>query len=252
MRPIAPSGMAAAILASAMMLVAGISARADEIKVTSSNALKPVLEQVAPEFENATGHKLVFAWGQAEILNGASFDVAVLTAPVIDKLIVQGRLIGATRTAVAVSAAGLAVRKGAVKPDISTVELFKRALLDAGSITFAEQGGTGAYLKALFLRLGIADALRGKLRPLRFNQGPAEAVADGEAEIGLTQISEILPYPGAELVGPLPREVQLTTTYATAVVVGTPHLDAATDLIKFITAPAAAPVLRAKGLDPAG
>jgi molybdate transport system substrate-binding protein len=198
---------------------------------------------MAPEFENATGHKLAFTWGQAEILNGTSFDVAVLTATVVDKLIMQGRLIGATCTAVAVSAAGLAVRKGAAKPDISTVESFKRTLLDASSITFAEQGGTGAYLKALFLRLGIADALTGKLNPLRLNQGPAEAVADGEAEIGLTQISEILPYASAELVGPLPDEIQLATTYVTAVVVGTPHVDATADLIKLITAPSAATVL---------
>jgi molybdate transport system substrate-binding protein len=252
MTPIPPARMAAAILASAMMLSACISASADEIRVTSSNALKPVLEQIAPEFENATGHKLVFTWGQAEILKGTSFDLAVLTAAVIDELIKQGRLISATRTAVAASATGLAVRKGAAKPDIGTVESFKRTLLDASSITFAEQGGTGAYLKALFLRLGIADALTGKFRPLRLKQGPAEAVADGEAEIALTQISEILPYAGAELVGPLPSELQLITTYVAAVGVGTPHRDAAADLVKLITAPAAAPVLRAKGLDPAG
>ena len=252
MRPITQSRMAAAILASAMMLAASVSASADEIRVTSSNALKPVLEQIAPEFENATGHKLVFTWGQAEILKGTSFDLAVLTAAVIDRLITQGRLIGATRAAVAVSAAGLAVRKGAAKPDISTVESFKRTLLNARSITFGEQGGTGAYLTALFLRLGIADALMGKLRPLRPEQGPAQAVADGEAEIALTQISEILPYAGAELVGPLPSEVQLTTTYVTAIGTGTPHADAAAVLIKLITAPAAAPLLRAKGLDPAG
>ena len=229
MTPIPPARMAAAILASAMMLSACISASADEIRVTSSNALKPVLEQIAPQFENATGHKLVFTWGQAEILKGTSFDLAVLTAAVIDELIKQGRLIGATRTAVAASATGLAVRKGAAKPDIGTVESFKRTLLDAGSITFAEQGGTGAYLKALFLRLGIADALTGKFRPLRLKQGPAEAVADGEAEIALTQISEILPYPGAELVGPLPSELQLTTTYVAAVGAGTPHRDAAAE-----------------------
>jgi molybdate transport system substrate-binding protein len=252
MRPITPSKVATVISAAAMMLAAGFSAHADEIRIISSSALRPVLERMSPEFENATGHKLVFTWGQAEILKGRSFDVAVLTAAVIDKLITQGRLIGATRTAVAVSATGLAVRKGAPKPDISTVEAFKRTLLDAGSITFAEQGGTGAYLKALFVRLGIADALTGKLRPLRSDQGPAEAVADGEAEIGLTQISEILPYDGVELVGPLPSEVQLTTTYVTAIGAGTPHVDAAASLIKFITAPAGAPVLRAKGLEPAG
>jgi len=252
MRPIAPSMMAAAILVSAMMLGVSVSTRADEIRVISSNALKPVLEQVSPEFESATGHKLVFTWGQAEILKGTSFDLAVLTAAVIDSLIMQGRLIGTTRTPVAVSAAGLAVRKGAVKPDISTVESFKRTLLNASSITFGEQGGTGAYLRALFLRLGIADALAGKLRPLRVEQGPAEAVADGDAEVALTQISEILPYAGAELVGPLPREVQLTTTYVAAVGAGTLQADAAARLIRIITAPAAAAVLKAKGLDPAG
>jgi len=252
MTPITPSRMAAAMLASVMMLAANISAGADEIRVTSSNALKPVLEQVSPEFEIATGHKLVFTWGQAEILKGTSFDLAVLTAAVIDRLITQGRLIGGTRTAVAISAAGLAIRKGAVKPDISTVESFKHTLLNAGSISFGEQGGTGAYLMALFRRLGIADALAGKIRRLRPEQGPAQAVADGEAEIALTQISEILPFAGAELVGPLPSEVQLSTTYVAAIGAGTSHAEAAAALIKFITAPSAAPLFRAKGLDPAG
>ena len=117
---------------------------------------------------------------------------------------------------------------------------------------FGEQGGTGAYLKALFLRLGIADALMDKLRPLPAEKGPAQAVADGEAEIGLTQISEILPYAGAELVGPLPSEVQLTTTYVAAIGAGTAHADAAAALIKLITAPAIAPAYKAKGLDPSG
>ncbi len=252
MRSMTGNWAAAALSASAAMLAAGVSATADEIRVTSSNALKPVLEQVAPAFEDATGHKLVFTWGQAEILKGTSFDLAVLTAATIDTLIMKGRLVGATRTAVAVSAAGLAVRKGTTKPDISTVESFKRTLLNSDSIAFVEQGGTGAYLRALFSRLGIAEALKEKLRPLPPEKSAAQVVAIGEAEIGLTQISEILPYAGAELVGPLPREVQLTTTYVTAVGAGTLHADAAAKLIKFITAPPAAPVFRAKGLDPAG
>jgi molybdate transport system substrate-binding protein len=211
----------------------------------------PYWNRFAPELEIATGHKVVFTWGQAEILKGTSFDLAVLTAAVIDRLITQGRLVGGTRTAVAVSTAGLAVRKGAVKPDISTVE-FKRTLLNASSISFGEQGGTGAYLMALFRRLGIADALTGKLRHLRPEQGPAQAVAEGEAEIGLTQISEILPFAGAELVGPLPSEIQLSTTYVTAIGADTSRAEAAAPLIKFITAPAAAPIFRAKGLAPAG
>jgi molybdate transport system substrate-binding protein len=246
---VTPSRIAAAIFASS--LAANASAGADEISVISSNALRPVLEQVAPEFESATGHRLVFTWGQAEILKGASFDLALLTASVIDGLIRQGRLVGATRAAVAVSPVGVAVRKGATKPDISTVDAFKRTLLDARSIAFGEQGGTGAYLRARFLRLGIAEALMDKITHLPPETGPAQAVAAGEAEIALTQISEILPYAGAELVGPLPRDIQLVTTYVTAISAGTRHADAAAKLIKLITAPAVVPLLRAKGLDPA-
>jgi molybdate transport system substrate-binding protein len=249
MRPIA-LGRTAAVFAFAM-LAAGVAARAGEISVISSNALKPVLERVAPEFQAATGDRLAFTWGQAEILKGTSFDVALLTAAVIDRLIMQGRLMGATRTAVAVSPAGLAVRKGAAKPDIATVDAFRRTLLGAGSIAFGEQGGTGAYLNALFARLGIADAMKDKIRPLRPDQGPAQAVADGEAEIALTQISEILPFAGAELVGRLPSEIAFTTTYVAAVGAGTPHAAAAMALIKLITAPAAAALYHAKGLDPA-
>ena len=233
------------------VLAAGVAARADEISVISSNALKPVLERVAPEFQAATGDRLAFTWGQAEILKGTSFDVALLTAAVIDRLIMQGRLMGATRTAVAVSPAGLAVRKGAAKPDIATVEAFRRTLLGAGSIAFGEQGGTGAYLNALFARLGIADAMKDKIRPLRPDQGPAQAVADGEAEIALTQLSEILPFAGAELVGRLPSEIAFTTTYVVAVGAGTSHAAAAAVLIKLITAPATAALYHAKGLDPA-
>jgi molybdate transport system substrate-binding protein len=248
MKQVVPPGIIAATLASAVMLAGNVAA--DEISVTSSNALRPVLEEVAPAFEGTTGHKLVFTWGQAEILKGTSFDVALLTAAVIDRLIMQGRLSGPTRTAVAVSPAGLAVRKGATKPDISTIEAFKRTLVEAGSITFGEQGGTGGYLNALFARLGIADVLKSKIRPLRPGEGPAQAVADGEAEIALTQISEILPFAGAELVGPLPSEIALTTTYVAAIGVGTPHGDAAAALINLITAPTAVPLFRAKGLDP--
>lgn len=247
----------AAAVGCAMVLVAGISASAAEIKVTSSNALKATLQQLAPEFEQATGHKLVFTWGAGAVLKagieqGASFDVAVLTAPAIDDLIGQGRLVAATRAVVAYSNAGVAVRKGAPKPDICTVEAFKRTLLDAKSIALVEQGGTGIYMKALLPRLGIADALKDKIRFLPPENPAAYAVANGEAELGLTQISEILPYAGAELVGPLPKEIQLTDAFAVAIGANAPQSGPAKALINFLTAPAAAPVYRAKGLDPAG
>jgi molybdate transport system substrate-binding protein len=231
-------------------------ANAAEIKIISGNALKTVLEELTPAFERATGHKLVVIWGgsvplKAQIEKGEAFDLAVLTATGIDDLIKQGKLVTATRTNLATSGAGVAVRKGAPKPDISSVEAFKRALLDAKSVAYVGQGSTGIYLKELLPRLGIADALNAKTKLLPLGNPVALAVANGEAEIGMTQISEILPYAGAELVGSFPAEIQLKTSFATAVGTNAKEPEPAKALIKFLTAPAAAPVFKAKGLDPA-
>ena len=247
----------AAAVAMTMLLAARAPAGAAEIKVISSNGLKSTLEQLAPAFEKATAHKVAFVWGaavplKAEIEKGATFDLAVLTAAGIDDLIRQGKLVAATRAALADSGAGVAVRKGAPKPDIATVESFKNALLNAKSVAYVETGGTGIYLKTLLQRLGIADALKGKVKPLPPENPAANAVANGEAEIGMTQISEILPYPGAELVGPFPKEIQLTSSFGAAVSATAAQPDGASALIKFLKGPAAAAVFKAKGLDPAG
>jgi molybdate transport system substrate-binding protein len=228
--------------------------QAAEVKVLSSNALKTVLEELGPQFEKATEHKLAFTLGtavglKADIEKGAAFDVAILTASAIDDLIKQGKVVAA-RTDLARSGAGMAVRKGAPKPDISTTEAFKRALLDAKSICYVEQGGTGIYLKGLLKRLGIGEQLKAKTKLLPPSNPAAHAVANGEAEIGMTQISEILPYAGAELVGPLPAEIQLQTVYPAAIGTGAREPDAAKALLKFLTTPAAATVLKAKGLEP--
>jgi molybdate transport system substrate-binding protein len=240
------------------MIVSSLSAaNAAEIRIISSNALKTVLQELAPAFEKATEHKLVFTWGaavplKAQIEKGEAFDLAVLTSSGIDDLIKQGKLVAATRANLATSGAGVAVRKGALKPDIGTVEAFKRALLNAKSVAYVEQGGTGIYLKQLLSRLGIADALKDKIKLLPPENPAAHAIANGEAEIGMTQISEILPYAGAELVGPFPAEIQLTTSFAGAVGTNAKEPEPAKALIKFLTAPTAAPVFKAKGLDPAG
>jgi molybdate transport system substrate-binding protein len=249
--------LTAAAVGFTMILAANVPASAAEIKVISSNALKTTLEQLAPAFEKTTEHKLAFTWGaavplKAEIENGATFELAVLTSAAIDDLIRQGKLVAATRAALANSGAGVAVRKGAQKPDISTVDAFKNALINAKTVAYVEQGGTGIYLKALLQRLGIADALKDKLKLLPPENPAANAIANGEAEIGMTQISEILPYAGAELVGPFPKEIQLTTSFAAAVGTNARQSEAANALIKFLTAPSAAPVFKAKGLEPAG
>jgi molybdate transport system substrate-binding protein len=244
----------AANLAFALLLVLGAGSTAAEIKVASSNAIKTALEELAPQFEKTTEHKVVLVFDAAASLKGRiekgeTFDVVILTAPAIDDLIRQGKLAEATRTAVAKSGAGVAIRKGAQKPDITTTEAFKRTLLEAKSIAYVEQGATGIYLKSLLTRLGIAEQLKDKTK-LLIGVPAAEVVAQGEAEIGMTQISEILPFPGAELAGPLPPDIQLYTAFAAAVGASVTETDAAKALIKFLTAPAAGTVLTAKGLEP--
>jgi len=247
--------MKSIVAALALAFASAWSAQAAEIRVFSSNALKTVLQELGPRFEKASEHKIAFTFGTAvglkgEIEKGAAFDVAILTAGAVDDLIKQGKMAGA-RTDVARSAAGMAVRKGAPKPDISTTEAFKRTLLAANSIAYVEQGGTGIYLKGLLERLGIAEQLKAKTKLLPSTNPAALAVANGEAEIGMTQISEILPYAGADLVGPLPAEIQLLTVFSLGVAPAPKDAGATAALIKFLTSPDAAPVFKAKGLDPA-
>jgi molybdate transport system substrate-binding protein len=240
-----------------LMLAAGVPADAAEIKVICSNALKTTLEELAPAFEKATGARLAITFGatiplKAGIEKGATFDLTMLGAEALDDLIKDGKLAAATRTALANSGAGVAVRKGAPKPDIATVEAFKNALLNAKSVAYVEQGGTGVYLKTLLGRLGIADDIKPKLKLLPPENPAAKAISNGEAEIGMTQISEILPYPGAELAGPFPKEIQLTSSFGAAVSANAAQPEGAAALIKFLKGPAAAAVFKAKGLDPAG
>jgi molybdate transport system substrate-binding protein len=248
----------AAIAAGCVLMLAGrVPADAAEVKVICSNALKTTLEELAPAFEKATGDKLAITFGAtipltAGIEKGATFDLTMLGAEAIDELVGHGKLVAATRTTLANSGAGVAVRKGAPKPDIGTVEAFKNALLNAKSVAYVEQGGTGVYLKSLLARLGIAGDIQSKVKLLPPENPAAKAISNGEAEIGMTQISEILPYPGAELVGPFPREIQLTSSFGAAVGTNAAQPEAASALIKFLKGPAAAAVFKAKGLDPAG
>ena len=249
------AAIAAAAGACMLALLGTGAADAAEIKVLVSNALKSTMEELTPQFEKASEHKLSLTFGAAAeiktaIEKGAAVDVAILTAEVTDDLVKEGKLTAAGRTDIARSGAGVAARKGAPKPDISTTDGFKHALLDAKSIAYVAAGATAPYILSLFERLGIADQVKSKLRPQPTSNPAAKAVANGEAELGITQISEILPYPGAELVGPIPADIQLYTVYPAAIAGDTKAPDAAKALIKFLTAPAAVAVLKSKGLSP--
>jgi molybdate transport system substrate-binding protein len=236
-------------LVAAAALILSASAHAAEINVLSTNALKTVLEDLGPKFEQSSGNKLAITWGTTaqlkdQIEKGAVFDVAVVTNEVADDLIKQGKL--TSRTAFARSGIAVAIKKGASpKPDLRSADDLKKMLLSAKSIAWVEQGVSGIYLKGLFERLGIADQIKGKLISVK---AAGQAVANGEAEIGFTQISEVLPYAGAEVGGMLPPDIQLFTNFA----IGVRDKDSepAKALVKFLTSPTAAAVIKLKGLEP--
>ena len=248
----------AAIIAAnvfALAVFATSPASAAEVKVLASNALKTVLQELVPQFEKTTEHKLAITYGStgtlsASIEKGTPFDLTILGADALDGFVKQGKLVAATRTAVARSGIGVAYRKGAPKPDISTAEALKRALLSAKSVSFNTQGLSGTYMLSVIDKMGIAAEVKPKVKVPPVSA--AVDVANGVADLGMTQVSEILPHAaeGAELAGPLPAELQLYTIFAIAVGSDAKQPDAAKALIRFLTAPAAVPVLKAKGLEP--
>jgi molybdate transport system substrate-binding protein len=238
----------------ALLLAPSARSQAAQIVVLSSVGVKTVLEEVGPEFEQATKHKLVFQFAtaaelKAQIEKGEAFDVAILTAAAIDDLIKQTKLSVATRADVAKSGVGVAIKKGAPKPDIATTDGFRRTLLAAKSITYSAQGASAGIMRNIFERFGIAEEMKAKTMIVSSITAP-EAVAKGEGELGFTQISEILPVEGAVLAGPLPPEVQVYTIFTAAVAASAKDPAAAQAFIKFLTAPAAAPVIKAKGMEP--
>jgi molybdate transport system substrate-binding protein len=237
-------------LAVAGALALSVSAQAAEVRVLSSNAFKTVLEDLGPKFETASGHKLVLVFGTAaalkgEIEKGAAVDVALLTDSGVNDLVELGKLSAATE--LAGSSAGVAIKRGAPKPDLSSTDAFKKMLLDAKSIAYVERGATGLYLKSLFEQLGLADQVKAKTKLVK---SAGEAVANGEAEIGFTQISEILPYPGAEVGGTLPPDIQLRTNFSTGIGPDAKDRAAAAAFVQFLATPASAGVIKGKGLDP--
>src|SRR5262249_33999384 len=178
------------------------------------------------------------------------FDVAIVTRPVIDALVKQGKIVGDSCVDISRSGLGLAVRKGAARPDIATVEAFRRTLLAARSVVRSREGTSGLYFETLLNHLGISDVMRAKVI-LGGSGRIAELVARGEAEIALQQISELLPVNGIDFAGPLPDELQLYTVFSAGVSVACNDESAAKAFIAALTAPAAAALFEAKGLEPA-
>jgi len=242
-----------AIAVVAILGLPATTAQAADIKLLEGNALNAVMEELGPRFEKATEKKIAVTLGtsaqlKARIESGEAFDVVLLTKAALDQLAAAGKVADAPRAAIARAGIGVAIRKGAAKPDLSSSDAFKQAMLNAKSIGFVDQTPTAAALKALFAKLGIADELKSKIKPLTIQA--AVAVTNGDVEIAMTQISEILPYPGVELAGPLPPDIQTYTTFSAGISAATKNADAAAALIKFLTTPDAKAVIKAKGMEP--
>jgi molybdate transport system substrate-binding protein len=235
--------------------VAGTPARAAEIVLTSSTAMREAVEELAAMFERVSGNKVAMSFQSgvetsAKIEAGAVADLVVTTPEAIDELVKDGKLVPGTRVNFVQTSVGVAVRAGARRPDISTPEAFKQALLAAKSVGISK-GPSGVYMLSLLERLGIADAVKAKAVFTEPGQRVGLVIADGRAEIGVQQITELKAMAGIDYVGPLPPALQTTIIYATARSSNTKETAAASELVKFLSLPAVLPSARKMGLDPA-
>ncbi|MBI2369074.1 MAG: substrate-binding domain-containing protein [Candidatus Rokubacteria bacterium] len=247
---------AAAKIGFVLLLAQGVAAEAAEVKVIAGAAMSGVIGELGPQFERTTGHKLVIQYGLAPALKrqieaGEAFDLVILSRAPMDDLTKQGKIAAGTRAEIAQVCMGVAVRAGAPKPDIGSVEAFKRALLNASSITYTADSTTGIHLAKVFERLGIAEPMKAKAKPQQVPLRTPQAVADGEAELGIALTNILLSVRGVEHVGLLPPELQNCLVFSAGVGAAAKQPDAAKALIKHLTAPAAAVVIKAKGMEPA-
>jgi molybdate transport system substrate-binding protein len=206
------------------------------------------------QFEKASGHKVTTIFTgtlnvQKRLAGGEPYDLIIMAGPAIDEQIKLGKAAAGSRVDFAQSGTGGAVRKGAPKPDIRSPDALKRTLLAAKSIGYST-GPSGLYMLSVFDRMGITDQVKGKLKQTPSGVFVGTLIANGDAEIGFQQISELVHFAGIDYVGPLPGDLQRMTMFSTGLHSGAKQPDAAKTLVKFITAPAAAPIIRKHGLEP--
>lgn len=228
------------------------TANADAIKVMSANSSRAVFDEVMPQFERASGHKVSISYDTGNmtmdrINSGEIADVVILNVPTIDKLAKEGKVAG-RRYDLARCGIGVAVRAGAPKPDIGSVEAFKRTLLNAKSVAYTGTGASGVYFAGLIERLGIAEQVKAKSRT-RPGGLIGELLVTGEAELAVQQVPELKAVAGIQFAGPLPQEVQVISIVSAGVFANAPHPDAGHALLKFLSSPAAARVFKARGFE---
>jgi len=252
------SFVAASSIGLIFLLLGGKAAESAEVKVLCANGMQTVMEDVAPKFERATGHKLViaFATGGATVKrarDGEPADVVIAPQRGIDGLVKDGKVAAGAVTAVASTGISVAIRKGAPKPDISSPEALKRTLLAAKSITYlnpADGGASGIHFAKVLDRLGIANDMKSKTVLAPKVGAVGALVANGEAELGVIQYQLLFSVPGIEIVGPLPGDLQDTTVFSGAIMGDARSGEASRALINFLRSPEAAAVIKANGMEP--
>lgn len=250
------SKTAAMVACVAALLAQGGAVRAADVSVIASTAMREVLEELVPMFERASGHKVTLSFLSGAVLpvkvkEGAQADLVVTTPQTIDDLVKAGRVEAGTRVDFVRSGAGVAVRAGGRKPDIATPDAFKNALLAAKTVGYS-QGPSGVHFMTVLARLGIADQIKAKGVVPPLGQRVGTLIAEGKAEIGVQQITELLQIPGIDFVGPLPKDLQATIVYATATPTSAKEKAGAAALVKYLGSEPTVPVMKKMGLEPAG
>jgi len=250
--------VAAANIGFMFPLVSGNAAESAELKVLSAIGIQAVMEDLGPKFERATGHKLAITFANAgttlkRIQDGETADVVITSQPGIESFVKDGKAVAGNVTIVARSGIGLAVRSGAPKPDISSPEALKRTLLAAKSIAYSNPAGgasSGIHFATVLDRLGIANEMKSKT--IFPKSGPVGVlVANGEAELGVQQIQELMSVAGIEIIGPLPGDLQDTIIFSAAIMASARDTEASRSLVNFLRTPQATAVINAKGMEPA-
>jgi molybdate transport system substrate-binding protein len=237
----------------AWLLAAAVNAA--DINVVSTQATEEAYKELVAQFEKASGHKVTTFFSgtlnvQKKLADGEPYDLIIMAGPAIDEQIKLGKAVAGSRVDVAKSGTGMAVRKGAAKPDIGSADALKKTLLSVKSIGYST-GPSGLYMLSVFEKLGIAGEVKGKLKQTPSGVFVGSLIANGDTEVGFQQISELVHFAGIDYVGPLPGDLQRMTMFSAGIHSGAKQADAARALVKFLTAPAAAPVIRKHGLEPA-
>jgi molybdate transport system substrate-binding protein len=231
----------------------------NEVRVVCSGAFRAAYQLLVAGFEGATGRTVVTAWGSsaagaptsipARLEAGEPLDLVIMAREGLDRLIAQGLVVAAGRSDLARCGIGVAVRTGAPRPDLTSADTLIGALKQAKAIAYSSSA-SGIYLKGLFQRLGLTEALGGRMKQIA-GEPVGAVVARGEAEIGFQQVSELLVVPGIDFVGPLPAEIQHTTVFAAGIPAAAAEEGTARTLIAHLTAPSAAAIIRGSGMEPA-